>query len=341
MRTRYIVIGVLVLFAVLLTLIVLRPHSAVAPGDDLEASPPEATSTLPVYTATTLAPYNGKNSDLPIYIAFEGNVYDVTSGKDFYGPGAMYHYLAGTDGTEILKYIGGDIIKRKYTIVGTLSTEETPSVPNSPHVRFGEAKTLSMNDVVTFSDGLELTLKEINDSRCAPDVQCIWAGELSVLFSIHEGAFGTRPVEVRLGTVNNQSVTKNGYTLTLTSGTPTEATVLVLKNTPETKDELSVGYVTGHVTISPICPIEDAAKPCEIPPEVYTSRNVVVYESNETTVQEKVTLDTKGNYLLTLPAGIYYIQIQPAGIGEGEKKQITVVSRKTQTLDFAIDSGIR
>jgi hypothetical protein len=58
-------------------------------------------------------------------------------------------------------------------------------------------------------------------------------------------------------------------------------------------------------------------------------------------VKEKVSLDTKGNYSLTLPAGTYFIQIQPAGIGEGEKKKVTVVAKETQTLDFDIDTGIR
>ena len=73
------------------------------------------------YTEDTLREYDGQNMDLPIYIAFEGNVYDVTAGKEFYQPGGKYHFLAGTDGTNLLKMFGGDLIKKKYPIIGTYS----------------------------------------------------------------------------------------------------------------------------------------------------------------------------------------------------------------------------
>lgn len=223
--------------------------------------------------------------------------------------------------------------------VDTVTEEPTP-VPTPPLADFDRAVTLKINDTKTFSDGLKLTLTEINDSRCAPDVQCIWAGELSPLFVVTGGNVGATPKEVRLGTTNNQSVTLSGYTFTLKDATPTEATIVVSKNTASIGGA-GVGYVTGHVTIGPICPVERVDQPCVVPPEVYTSRSVVVYTANQTTVREKVALDTNGNYTLTLPAGTYFIQIQPAGIGEGEKKKITVVAKETQTLDFDIDTGIR
>lgn len=78
-----------------------------------------APAALPTYTKETLAQYDGTDPDLPIYIAFEGNVYDVTSGKKFYEPGGAYHFLAGTDGTLLLRTFGGDLIKQKYSVVGT------------------------------------------------------------------------------------------------------------------------------------------------------------------------------------------------------------------------------
>jgi predicted heme/steroid binding protein len=78
-----------------------------------------APETLPVFNAETLARYNGEDTSLPIYIAFEGNVYDVTLGKRFYEPGGAYDFLAGTDGTTLLRIAGGSTIKAKYPIVGT------------------------------------------------------------------------------------------------------------------------------------------------------------------------------------------------------------------------------
>lgn len=57
-----------------------------------------------------------------VYIGLDCLVYDVTSGKDqYYGEGKPYHYLVARDATSQLKIFGGDIIKRKYPVVGILS----------------------------------------------------------------------------------------------------------------------------------------------------------------------------------------------------------------------------
>ncbi len=77
------------------------------------------TAELPVFTKESLARYDGTDASLPIYLAFEGNVYDVTEGKRFYEPGGAYDFLAGTDGTTMLRIAGGGIIKKKYPVVGT------------------------------------------------------------------------------------------------------------------------------------------------------------------------------------------------------------------------------
>lgn len=79
------------------------------------------TETPQVFTADSLAKYNGEDSSLPIYVAFDGNVYDVTEGKKFYGPDGHYNFLAGTDGTKLLRFFGGSIIEKKYPVVGTFS----------------------------------------------------------------------------------------------------------------------------------------------------------------------------------------------------------------------------
>jgi len=83
------------------------------------APTPAPAPTLPTYTKETLAAYDGTNPELPIYLAFDGDVYDVTAGRKFYEPGGAYHFLAGTDGTLLLRTFGGDLIKEKYSVVGT------------------------------------------------------------------------------------------------------------------------------------------------------------------------------------------------------------------------------
>jgi hypothetical protein len=101
------------------------------------------------------------------------------------------------------------------------------------------------------------------------------------------------------------------------------------------------GYVEGHITIGPFCPVERPGVPCPVPPEAYTSRSVVIFASDGYTEVKRFALDTNGNYKIVLAPGEYYAQIQPAGIGPGEKKFFSVVSSETITVDFNIDTGIR
>lgn len=82
------------------------------------SKPPVVPDNLPRYTSATLAKYNGGNDSLPIYVALDGYVYDVTIGKSFYVPGGTYHSIAGKDASRELHIFGGDIIRRKYPIVG-------------------------------------------------------------------------------------------------------------------------------------------------------------------------------------------------------------------------------
>lgn len=74
---------------------------------------------IPVYNTDSISKFIGNDQNNPIYIAFEGCVYDVTPGKDkFYGPNMDYNYLTGKDSTDELHIAGGAIIKSKYKIVG-------------------------------------------------------------------------------------------------------------------------------------------------------------------------------------------------------------------------------
>ncbi len=47
-----------------------------------------------------MAKYDGSNPDLPLYLAINGTVYDVSKGRRFYGPGGSYQYFGGHDGTR-------------------------------------------------------------------------------------------------------------------------------------------------------------------------------------------------------------------------------------------------
>ncbi|GFH59113.1 hypothetical protein CTEN210_15589 [Chaetoceros tenuissimus] len=51
-----------------------------------------------IFTEEELSSYIGEN-DGPIYLSVLGEVYDVSTGKDFYAAGSGYSYFAGKDGT--------------------------------------------------------------------------------------------------------------------------------------------------------------------------------------------------------------------------------------------------
>lgn len=74
-----------------------------------------------IYTLAQLSLYDGSDPKLPVLIAMNGDVYDVSAGrKQFYDPGRPYHALVGTDATALLRIAGGEIIARKYPVVGRL-----------------------------------------------------------------------------------------------------------------------------------------------------------------------------------------------------------------------------
>lgn len=51
-------------------------------------------------TPSQLSQYNGSNPDLPIYLAINGTIYDVSAGRRTYGPGGSYSVFAGRDATR-------------------------------------------------------------------------------------------------------------------------------------------------------------------------------------------------------------------------------------------------
>eukprot|EP00775_Hariotina_reticulata_P008133 gene8133-8327_t len=48
-------------------------------------------------TLAELAEYDGKDPSKPLYISVRGTIYDVSSGRSFYGPGGPYAVFAGKE----------------------------------------------------------------------------------------------------------------------------------------------------------------------------------------------------------------------------------------------------
>jgi hypothetical protein len=104
----------------------------------------------------------------------------------------------------------------------------------------------------------------------------------------------------------------------------------------------------GAVTIGPISPVE---KPCEnypVPPEVFATRKLIIYdESGKKLVREvyftQIGQGATGYYTAQIAPGTYVVDINHLGMDSAANLpvKITVVDDETVTIDVDIDTGIR
>jgi len=72
---------------------ILRPSPPPAIGKDRPAI------VFQTFTPRTLRPFDGQGAS-PVYLAVRGRVFDVTPGRNFYGPGGPYANFAGHDASR-------------------------------------------------------------------------------------------------------------------------------------------------------------------------------------------------------------------------------------------------
>ncbi|EFN79935.1 membrane-associated progesterone receptor component 1 [Harpegnathos saltator] len=80
------------------------------------------------FTIEELTTYDGKGPDGRILVAVNGNVYDVTRGSKFYGPGGPYEAFGGRDASRALARFAVDAATDKYDDLSDLNTAEMNSV---------------------------------------------------------------------------------------------------------------------------------------------------------------------------------------------------------------------
>lgn len=83
-------LGAVVLYALY---VFLRPNSQ----QPVPKDPPAIV--FRTFTPRTLLPFDGNNGQ-PVYMAVRGRVFDVSSGRNFYGPGGPYENFAGRDASR-------------------------------------------------------------------------------------------------------------------------------------------------------------------------------------------------------------------------------------------------
>jgi membrane-associated progesterone receptor component len=75
------------------------------------------------FTPPELFPYNGLNG-MPVYLAVRQRIFDVTSGRNFYGPGGPYANFAGRDASRGLAFGSFDEDMLTKDLDGPLDTLE-------------------------------------------------------------------------------------------------------------------------------------------------------------------------------------------------------------------------
>ncbi len=200
---------------------------------------------------------------------------------------------------------------------------------------YGKPFTLRAGNKAIFPDSLTVTLKELNDSRCKPGVQCIWQGEIAAVLSVKNGSLTD---EIILGTVNNKSVSSRGRLFTLQSATPETATIVVSAPNPAS------GSISGYLHTGPTCPVErDPPDPgCGDRP--YANATVTVKNKAGGATIATAKSDASGNFRVTLAPGTYVIEVPKSSGGVFpvcESKEATVRTGETVNVDISCDSGIR
>jgi len=105
----------------------------------------------------------------------------------------------------------------------------------------------------------------------------------------------------------------------------------------------ATGTLEGRVTIGPISPVQREGEVTVVPPEVYATRKVMVYDKIGKNLIKQVDIDGKGHYQVELKPATYTIDINRIGIdSSGEvPRQIEIKAGETVTLNIDIDTGIR
>jgi len=106
---------------------------------------------------------------------------------------------------QLIRAFSGALILTGIMVLALLA-----AAPRKAHM-FDRPVEFSIGESVRFGE-LELTLFSIDDSRCKPEVQCIWAGELAANFTVTLGGQSLSRT-LRLGTQTQDIDTVGEYTI--------------------------------------------------------------------------------------------------------------------------------
>lgn len=111
--------------------------------------------------------------------------------------------------------------------------------------------------------------------------------------------------------------------------------------------QTNTGTLSGKVTVGPLTPVERVGVTPPAPnPGVFTSRHLLLYQSDGKTLIKEIPIQAAGYYGIynvSLAPGTYVVDYPKQGVGGARSLPATVKveAGKTTTLDVDIDTGIR
>ena len=211
----------------------------------------------------------------------------------------------------------------------------------------GTAGTMtSLGKTITVEGVLITPTTVVEDSRCPVNVQCIQAGTVRVITRL-ESEGNKQEVTLTL----NTPITFAGKRVELQEVTPVKNTKTAFEKdayvfkfvVTKAVTVIEKGTLAGHVSISPVCPVEYVDNPCKPTAEMYAAAKVFVYTPDKKILLKTITPDAEGNFSLALSVGSYFIDMVHQRIGSmtGAPTTIVITSGKTTTLSLRVDTGIR
>lgn len=104
------------------------------------------------------------------------------------------------------------------------------------------------------------------------------------------------------------------------------------------------GGLKGKVSIGPITPVVQEGVPDPTPdPTVLAARKIIIYTHDGNKEIARIPIQPDGSYSVTLPTGMYLVDINHLGIDYSKDLPVVVEIKQDQIseLNIFIDTGIR
>jgi hypothetical protein len=204
-----------------------------------------------------------------------------------------------------------------------------------------EIDTAKLSERIQYK-GIYITpLEVLEDSRCAVDVTCIWAGQVRLRVKLEKE---TSSQEVIL--ISGDKVTFTGAEISLSEVLPAPNS----KNTIEagdyrftfsvaTETTSKTGHVTGKVTTSPTCPVERIPPDPACDPKPYKTTITVKDSTNK--IIKSITTNSTGDFSFDIAIGTYIFEAKSGQVFP-RCSQVTIeIKGGDNSVPISCDSGIR